>query len=86
MEYYKSKLEKNSNEESFNLAFKIPGFNKILQSAGRLHRKPEDKGIIFLLGERFGSKHYSGLFPQFMHPLHVINSAEIENEVSKFWA
>jgi Rad3-related DNA helicase len=85
LEYYRSKVDNGSKQERFDLVFKIPGFNKILQSAGRLHRKPEDKGIIFLIGERFGKKQYVDLFPSFLHPVKIIESSEINEEVQNFW-
>lgn len=85
MEYYKLQNEQKSNQEAFDLAFKIPGINKILQSAGRLHRKPEDKGIIYLLGERFSNENYLEFYPPFLKPIKIIESNQLENEIKKFW-
>lgn len=84
-EYYKSKAVNGSKEESFNLAFRIPGLNKILQASGRLHRKSADKGIIYLLGERFSTEYYMDYYPDFIKPLKVLNTQELQKEINQFW-
>ena len=47
----------------FDYAYRYPGMNKVLQSAGRVIRTQEDTGIILLLDERFAGKDYRNLFP-----------------------
>ena len=47
----------------FDYAYRYPGMNKVLQSAGRVIRTQEDTGIILLLDERFTGKDYRNLFP-----------------------
>lgn len=84
-EYYKYKVNE-SKEESFNLAFRIPGLNKILQASGRLHRKHEDKGIIFLLGERFSTEYYLNFYPDFLKPINITTSYQLPSEITKFWS
>lgn len=37
----------------FDYAYLYPGMNKVLQSAGRVIRTEEDRGVILLLDERF---------------------------------
>jgi Rad3-related DNA helicase len=85
-EYYKFKAVDGSVEEAFNLAYRIPGLNKILQAAGRLHRSANDKGIIFLLGERFSSDYYKNFFPEFLKPISITTSNFVESEIKNFWA
>ena len=85
-EYYKHKTGNGSKEESFNLAFRIPGLNKILQASGRLHRKSEDKGIVYLLGERFATEYYQTFYPDFLKPIKVISTKELNLEIENFWS
>ncbi len=48
----------------FLFAYLYPGFNKVLQAAGRLIRSEEDKGFLLLLDERYGTRSYRDLFPE----------------------
>ena len=84
-EYYKLKVN-DSKEESFNLAFRIPGLNKILQASGRLHRKSEDRGIIYLLGERFATDYYLNFYPDFLKPITITTSKDLPIEIKQFWS
>jgi len=52
------------NGRGFEYAYQMPGFNNVLQAAGRLIRSSHDAGIILLLDQRFGSGRYTQLFPQ----------------------
>jgi DNA excision repair protein ERCC-2 len=40
-----------------------PGIRKVIQAAGRLIRTPEDKGVVELMDDRFGSAEVQGLLP-----------------------
>lgn len=40
-------------ESGHEKAYRLPGLIRVLQSAGRVLRRPEDRGSIILLGERF---------------------------------
>ncbi len=48
----------------FEYAYLFVGMNKVLQSAGRLIRTAEDKGIVMLLDDRFCQEQYKKLFPR----------------------
>lgn len=48
----------------FLFAYLYPGFNKVLQAAGRLIRSEEDTGFLLLLDERYGTRAYRELFPE----------------------
>ncbi len=50
-------------ENGFDFAYRFPGMNKVLQSAGRVIRTTEDQGVILLLDERFRLREYRDLFP-----------------------
>lgn len=50
--------------EGQRYAYVFPGMNKVIQSAGRVIRTESDKGVIFLLGNRFAEQEYQELFPE----------------------
>ena len=37
---------------------------RVVQAAGRVHRSPEDRGVIILLGRRFSQRPYRDLLPR----------------------
>lgn len=69
----------------FDYAYLYPGMNKVLQSAGRVIRTEEDKGIILLLDDRFLGRQYQQLFPREWETYEICNESEIENKMKIFW-
>ena len=69
----------------FDYAYLYPGMNKVLQSAGRVIRTEEDKGIILLLDDRFLSRQYQQLFPREWKTYEMCKESEIENKIKIFW-
>ncbi len=51
------------NGKGFDYAYTYPGFNKVLQAAGRVIRTEEDKGTVVLIDSRFAESKYRELFP-----------------------
>jgi DNA excision repair protein ERCC-2 len=49
--------------DGFSYAFLIPGMAKVVQAAGRLIRRAEDRGAVVLIGRRFGWRDYRALLP-----------------------
>ncbi|MBW2255510.1 MAG: hypothetical protein JRI25_13045, partial [Deltaproteobacteria bacterium] len=49
--------------EGFRYASLVPGITRVVQAAGRLIRRPEDRGVIVLVGRRFRWRETSSLFP-----------------------
>jgi DNA excision repair protein ERCC-2 len=41
-----------------------PGMQRVVQAAGRVHRSPDDRGVIVLLGRRFSQRPYRDLLPR----------------------
>jgi Rad3-related DNA helicase len=60
----------------YDFAYKYPGFNKVLQSAGRVIRTEEDKGTVLLIDSRFCQYTYLNLFPDHWKHYKIISSAE----------
>lgn len=57
-EYYNKK-----NINGFDYAYTYPGFNKVMQAAGRVIRAETDTGYIMLIDSRFGEYKYREMFP-----------------------
>ena len=54
-------------EERFGMGFHyaslIPGMTRVVQAAGRLIRRPDDRGVVWLVGRRFRWKDVAALLP-----------------------
>ena len=69
----------------FDYAYLYPGMNKVLQSAGRVIRTEDDKGIILLLDDRFQNRQYQQLFPREWKEYEVCGRKEIKEKMKEFW-
>ncbi|KLU60949.1 putative ATP-dependent helicase DinG [Peptococcaceae bacterium CEB3] len=70
----------------FEFAYMYPGFNKVLQAAGRVIRTETDRGIVLLIDERFGRLTYRRLFPREWSKVdYVTDTRELEQAVRGFW-
>lgn len=70
----------------FDYAFRSPGMNKVLQSAGRVIRTLEDRGVIVLLDERFLQREYLRMFPREWEDYQTVTVDSIQEKVRKFWS
>ena len=54
--------------DGFGFAYRFPGWEKVLQAAGRVIRDEEDTGFVLLMDERYNKPEYHMLFPEHWHP------------------
>ena len=47
----------------FEYAYLYPGWNRVLQAAGRVIRSEQDRGMVVLIDRRFTEKRYERLWP-----------------------
>ena len=80
MQYYEKK-----GDHGFDYAYRFPGMNKVLQSAGRVIRTVKDRGVIVLLDERFLEPEMLGLFPREWYPYQVVRRDTVAEAVRTFW-
>ena len=59
--------------EGFAFAYRFPGWEKVLQAAGRVIRNEEDTGFVLLMDERYEKPEYHMLFPEHWHVVTVEN-------------
>lgn len=72
-------------ESGFDYAYRYPGMNKVLQSAGRVIRTAEDVGIVALLDERFQQSAYRKMFPREWDNYEIVTAEKIAKRVERFW-
>lgn len=69
-----------------NYAYTYPGFNKVVQAAGRVIRTETDRGILILLDDRYLNKNYTKLFPSHWKNISAISNLDLlENKLQDFW-
>lgn len=76
----------NRYENGFDYAYTFPGMNSVLQAAGRVIRREEDRGIVVLIDDRYGTPTYQRLFPNhWKHLKYAGNSSSLAEIARKFW-
>lgn len=72
-------------EQGFDYAYRYPGMNKVLQTAGRVIRTKEDTGAILLMDERFLNRDYRNLFPREWNDACTCTLGNVEKHLQAFW-
>lgn len=76
----------NKFNSGYDFSYKYPGFNKVLQSAGRVIRTENDRGVVLLIDSRLCRPTYTELFPEhWKNCVNIKNKDQLVNELSKFW-
>lgn len=71
--------------DGFDYAYRYPGFTKVLQTAGRVIRTESDRGVVFLIDDRFNQPFYRDLYPQHWHLEFAHSLADVEQSLIGFW-
>ncbi len=67
-------------------AYIIPGLIRVIQSAGRVFRTPEDRGVVLLLDDRFLQESYQDLLPpDWFLPGRPFSTPEYRQVLAEFW-
>lgn len=72
-------------ENGFDYAYRYPGMNKVLQSAGRVIRTADDIGVVALLDERFLEPQYRRMFPREWSQYEIVSVSQVSGKVERFW-
>ncbi|MCP4689418.1 MAG: ATP-dependent DNA helicase, partial [Desulfobacterales bacterium] len=70
----------------FEFAYQYPGFNRVLQAAGRVIRSESDRGVVMLIDARFGERRYRSLFPGFWRPRRLESPGRLRGNLQRFWS
>lgn len=89
-DYYDERLSANGDEVGsrvgYDYAYTYPGMNHILQAAGRVIRRPEDRGVVVLIDDRYTADPYLHLFPPHWKQIAAVGDAEsLYEHLSRFW-
>ena len=70
----------------YDYAYTFPGMNAVLQAAGRVIRKDDDKGIVVLIDDRYGTARYAALFPEQWYGIQFAgNPTSLAEIARRFW-
>ncbi|WP_020410594.1 ATP-dependent DNA helicase [Hahella ganghwensis] len=71
--------------DGFSYAYQLPGWQKVIQAAGRVIRTETDKGMVILADDRFTQPQYKALFPPHWQPTQVNSLTQLLERVNHFW-
>lgn len=75
-----------TRERGFDYAYVYPGMNRVLQAAGRVIRRDEDRGVVILVDDRYAEPRQQMLFPEhWEHVQYARNATELAENVREFW-
>ncbi|MEN0063992.1 MAG: helicase C-terminal domain-containing protein [Myxococcota bacterium] len=63
LQHYWDAVDGAQSGQGFLFASLAPGLTRVVQAAGRLIRRPEDRGVVLLIGRRFRHRAYRALLP-----------------------
>lgn len=80
-DYYENKCE-----QGYDFAYTYPGLNRVLQAAGRVIRREEDRGVVVLIDSRYAEEPYLHLYPTHWKNICVAgNAAALAHRHQEFW-
>ena len=71
--------------DGFDYAFRFPGLIRVKQSAGRVIRDEQDRGVVVLLDRRFQQPGYARYLPAHWHPSYCNDPVSLEQSLLRFW-
>ncbi len=76
-----------TRERGYDYAYTYPGMNRVLQAAGRVIRREDDRGVIVLVDDRYATDRYKALLPEhWSHLQYAGNATELANIIGEFWS
>ncbi len=75
----------DNNHSGYSYAYLYPGFNKVMQAAGRVIRTEKDKGVVVLIDERYGYKSYQSIFPKEWKHMQYVHEKQLDKIIQAFW-
>ncbi|MBQ8720362.1 MAG: ATP-dependent DNA helicase [Clostridia bacterium] len=73
-------------ESGKQFAYIYPGLNRVLQAAGRVIRRDEDRGVIVLIDDRFADPLYKKSLPSFWSSVRFVEDAKaLRARLDDFW-
>lgn len=73
-------------EEGKQFAYIYPGMNRVLQAAGRVIRREDDRGVIVLVDDRFSDPVYKKIIPSLWKGMKFISDPKsLRESLDEFW-
>ncbi len=70
----------------YDYAYTYPGMNHVLQAAGRVIRRDDDRGVVVLMDDRYTTEPYLQLYPNhWLHMASVGDAVSLYEYLSRFW-
>ena len=80
-EYYDSR-----SECGYDYAYTYPGLIRVLQAAGRVIRRPDDRGVVILADDRYADPKYRALMPPHMSDMRYTSDIlSLQAGLRSFW-
>ena len=83
-EHIKQHFE-DSDRQGFEFAYRYPAINRVIQTAGRLIRSEQDRGLLLLMDDRFTQTQYRTLLPDHWQPQLIKNSDDLQRALASFF-
>ncbi len=89
-EYYDERTSADpdggSPRQGYDYAYTYPGMNHVLQAAGRVIRRDDDRGVVVLLDDRYAAEPYLGLYPAHWSRIAAVSDApSLYEYLAQFW-
>ena len=68
----------------FEFAYQYPGLNKVMQSAGRVIRDDDDRGVVILVDQRYQQNYYRNILPKTWGK-ETTSIDTVEGQLVEFW-
>ena len=72
-------------QAGFEFAYQYPGFNRVLQAAGRVIRTAADRGVVLLVDRRYATARYRNLMPPEWRLQRAPGLDHLKRVVQGFW-
>ncbi len=76
----------NTRERGYDYAYVYPGMNRVLQAAGRVIRREDDRGVIVLIDDRYAEERTKMLLPEHWSEIQYARKASgLAEIIANFW-
>ncbi len=76
----------NRAECGYDYSYTYPGMNSVLQAAGRVIRRPEDRGVVILIDDRYAEEKYRALYPPHWSEMKFASDIPaLQGILAEFW-
>lgn len=82
----KDYYDRDGVKKGFDYAYSYPGFNRVLQAAGRVIRSEKDRGVLLFVDSRFKKESYQKAFEEIYPDMRrVFSPSAVYMACKKFW-